>query len=395
MVAAVFGRGKGDGVGGWDKGRAAFLFLCAGRLFCLVSTLQRVRRQPEGWTPNADGANRQPKGWTPNADGANRQPEGWTPNGDGANRQPKGWTPNADGATDSVKAGHRTGTGSLHAASIFASCRCAARGYRVGRMNPLSNIRVVLVRPTYGGNLGSVCRAMKNMDITRLAVVQPDASLDFGAAQQMAMHAVDVLEKREQFDSLADAVKNCQRVYGTTARKGLYRSHCKSPREWAPALIGEAAAGEVAVVFGTEDSGLANEELAMCTNVIRIPSSTWYSSLNLSQAVLICCYEIFLANGHYEPPQEFHPEAPHAMRERFFSIWRGLMTEIGFFGADTSEHMMMAFRRIFARGKLSEADANIMMGVARQMQWKMRNPEIRGQKSEISEEKTESGEGNR
>lgn len=239
-------------------------------------------------------------------------------------------------------------------------------------MNPLRNIRIVLVRPTYGGNLGSVCRAMKNMDLSRLVLVQPNPAMNFSEAQQMSMHAQDVLDAREQFDSLAEAVKDCQRVYGTTARKGLYRSHCKSPREWAPDLVEQAAAGPVAIAFGTEDSGLTNEELSMCTNVIRIPSSTWYSSLNLSQAVMICCYELFLANEHYEAPQELHPEAPHQMRERMFAMWGELMHEIGFFDDDTSEHMMMAFRRIFARGKLSEADANIMMGVVRQTQWKIR-----------------------
>lgn len=215
---------------------------------------------------------------------------------------------------------------------------------------------------------------MKNMDVAQLRLVRPDPGLNFSEAQQMSMHAIDVLESREQFDSLADAVRDCQRVYGTTARKGLYRSHCKSPREWAPELVAQAGAGPVAMVFGTEDSGLSNEELAMCTNVMRIPSSTWYPSLNLAQAVLICCYEMFLANEHYEPPQEHHPEAPHVMRERMFSMWHELMKDVGFFDDDTSEHMMMAFRRIFARGKLSEADANIMMGVVRQVQWKLAHP---------------------
>lgn len=237
-----------------------------------------------------------------------------------------------------------------------------------------------------------MCRAMKNMDITRLALVQPNPTLNFSEAQQMSMHALDVLESREQFDSLEAAVKDCQRVYGTTARKGLYRSHCKSPREWAPELLVEAAAGDVALVFGTEDSGLTNEELAMCTNVIRIPSSTWYSSLNIAQAVLICCYEIFLANEHYEAPQEHHPEAPHVMRERMFTMWHGLMKDVGFFDDDTSEHMMMAFRRIFARGKFSVADANIMMGVVRQVQWKLKKTEVGERKAEDGEQNAEDKE---
>ena len=242
-------------------------------------------------------------------------------------------------------------------------------------MNALRNIRIVLVRPMYGGNLGSVCRAMKNMDIGQLAIVQPRDTMNFSEAQQMSMHALDVLEARQQFDTLAAAVADCTRVYGTTVRKGLYRAHCKSPREWAPDLLADAGGGQVALVFGPEDSGLANEELAMCTNLIKIPSSTWYPSINLAQAVMICCYECFLAAEHYEPPKEFHPDAPHAMRERLYVMWQEMLHEAGFLDDHTSEHMMMAFRRIFARGKLSEADANIMMGVVRQVQWKFRHPE--------------------
>ena len=167
-------------------------------------------------------------------------------------------------------------------------------------MNALRNIRIVLVRPMYGGNLGSVCRAMKNMDIGQLAIVQPRDTMNFSEAQQMSMHAQDVLDARQQFDSLAAAVADCTRVYGTTVRKGLYRSHCKSPREWAPDLVAEADGGPVALVFGPEDSGLANEELAMCTNLIKIPSSTWYPSINLAQAVMICCYELYVASGEFK-----------------------------------------------------------------------------------------------
>lgn len=258
-------------------------------------------------------------------------------------------------------------------------------------MNPLRNIRVVLVRPTHGGNVGSVCRAMKNMDIGSLVLVQPNPEMNFGEAHKMSMHALDLLENRQQFETLADAVKDCQRVYGTTARKGIYRAHCKSPREWAPELLEQAAAGPVAIVFGTEDSGLTNDELAMCTNIIRIPSSTWYSSLNLSQAVLICCYEIFLANEHYEPPTEHHGEAPHQMRERMFVMWEQLMRDIGFFDRQSADHMMMAFRRIFARGKLSEADANIMMGVVRQIHWRIDHPAKPGPDSHAKVQGPQSG----
>ena len=87
---------------------------------------------------------------------------------------------------------------------------------------------------------------------------------------------------------------NSTTVAGTSARKGLYRSHAKSPHDWAPDLLKSAQNGKVALVFGPEDKGLSNEHLALCTRIIQIPSHSSYESLNLSHAVMICCYEIFL-----------------------------------------------------------------------------------------------------
>ena len=237
-------------------------------------------------------------------------------------------------------------------------------------MNRLANIRVVLVRPIYGGNVGAVCRAMKNMGVTDLALVSPNPEMNFNDAQTYAMHAGDVLDDRKLFDTVAAAVADCGLVAGTTARSGLYRSHAKEPREWAPTLIDAASSGKIAIVFGAEDSGLSNEELAICTQVVRIPTSNLYPSINLAQAVMITCYEMFLADAKYALPQERHPEAPSVMRERMFDLWREMLRDIQFFkDSDMEEHLMMGIRRIFSRGKLSEADVNILMGIAKQAMW--------------------------
>lgn len=246
-------------------------------------------------------------------------------------------------------------------------------------MNPLRNLRIVLVRPIYGGNLGSVCRAMKNMGLRELALVAPADSVDFADAQKMAIHAVDILEHRQVFATLPEAVADCALVAGTTARDGLYRSHSRSPRDWAAHLVQAGQDGKVAVVFGPEDDGLSNEELALCTQIVRIPSAPAYSSLNLAQAVMICSYELYLASGQYEPAQERSPQAPTLKRERMLEIWRDMLLKIGFCEEDKVEHMMMGIRRIFSRGPLSEADCNILMGVARQAQWSAEHgPQKRG-----------------
>jgi len=235
----------------------------------------------------------------------------------------------------------------------------------------LRNIHVVLVRPLYGGNIGSVCRAMKNMGLSSLRVVAPQGEVDYDEATMMAVSASDVLEARVEYATLAEAVAECAQVAGTTNRAGLYRAHSYTPREWAPVFLDSARNHQVAVIFGAEDNGLSNEELALCTQIIRIPSSPNYSSLNLSQAVMVCCYELFLATGHFQPAGEHHPEAPSVMRERMYTMWDDMLKDIGFYEDEKADHMMMAMRRIFSRGKLSVADVNILMGICRQAKWKI------------------------
>ncbi len=237
-------------------------------------------------------------------------------------------------------------------------------------MNPLRNIRIVLVRPIYGGNLGAVCRAMKNMGLADLWLVKPEPDLDFNEAQKYALHAADdVLANRRQVDTVEEAINDCAVVAATTGLKGLYRSHTKSPREVAPRLLESAQNHPVAVMFGPEDHGLSNEEMKRATHIVTIPSTNAYSSLNLAQSVMVCCYELWLATEQYQPPQEFHAEAPVVMRERLFQLWQEMLVDIKFCDHKKLEHMMMGFRRIFGRSYLSEADVNILMGLARQAMW--------------------------
>jgi len=232
----------------------------------------------------------------------------------------------------------------------------------------LDNIRIVLVNPIYSGNVGSVCRAMANMGFSDLAVAVP-RPLNMDEARMMACHATDILENRSESPTLAEAVGDCGVVMGATARPGLYRRHGKTPREWAPKVLEAARTGRVALVFGREDNGLTNEELALCTHIAQIPATPRYKSLNVAQAVMICCYEIFVATGIYEPPQEKSPEAPSELRERMFGMWRETLLQIGFMREDKADHMMLGLRRILARGPLTTDDVRIMMGIAKQAVW--------------------------
>ena len=236
----------------------------------------------------------------------------------------------------------------------------------------LDNIRIVLVGTLYGGNVGSACRAMSNMGIRHLRLVAPDAALDWAEAEKMAVHADDVLAARETFATLGEAVADCVAVVGTTARRGLYRQHALTPRETAAAVAPLAATGPVAIVFGREDCGLHNEEVACCTHLVQIPTAA-YASLNLAQAVMVMVYELFLAAGSFEPVREKSPPAPAALKARMIGIWRDYLGEIGFMEPAMADLMMAAMSRIFSRGALTVDDVRILMGVVRQSRWAVAN----------------------
>ena len=234
----------------------------------------------------------------------------------------------------------------------------------------LRNIRVVLVSPLYGGNVGSVCRAMANMGAADLWIVAPRLEEgEWAEAQKLAVHAGGILEARHTVPTLAEAVADCAAVVGTSAREGLYRQHHRTPREAAPDILQIARKGTVALVMGREDNGLENDEIAQCTHLLRIPSSPDYSSINLAQATMICLYEFYCASADFALTDEKSPPAEAAARKRLFDLWRVAMLAIGFMKEDKADHMMQGFQRIFSRGVKTADDANIMMGVARQAEW--------------------------
>lgn len=240
-------------------------------------------------------------------------------------------------------------------------------------MNPLENIRVVLVGTLYTGNVGSSCRAMANMGIHHLRLAAPNLQNSWEEGERLAVHATDILNAREEFATFEEAVQDCVAVVGTTAREGLYRQHVKSPRDCASDILSLAETGPVALVFGREDKGLLNEEIAQCTHLIRIPVDVGYTSINLAQAVLITCYEFFTASGRYVPIHEKAPPAPQAQKMQLMKNWSKMLEEIGFMKSEQAEHFMQGFHRVFSRGVFTKDDAALMLGVARQAIWAKNN----------------------
>ena len=250
-------------------------------------------------------------------------------------------------------------------------------------MSSLSNIKVVLVGTLYSGNVGSACRAMANMGIRQLVLAAPNIQNGWDEGEKMAVHAGDILHNRVETATFEEAVADCVAVVGTTARGGLYRQHVKAPRDCAADILALAETGPVALVFGREDKGLLNEEVAQCTHLIRIPVDEGYTSINLAQAVLITCYEMFTASGRYQPPHEKAPPAPQAQKMQLMKNWQTMLQDIGFMDDKQTEHMMQGIHRIFSRGVFTRDDAAIMLGVARQALWAHHNPTLEGRKPSI------------
>ncbi len=235
-------------------------------------------------------------------------------------------------------------------------------------MNP----SIVLVRPLFSGNLGSVARAMKNMGLKDLRLVAPQAAPRDFEAQKMAAHAKDLLKSAKIFSSLPDAVKGFHLIVGTSRRKGKERGNWTEPRAFATALSKLPARQKVAILFGAEDSGLSNEEVTLCQRMICIPSHAGFGSLNLAQAVMVVAYECFLAtlDGKKTPnlPAEERPSRLEHV-EGMYADLKALLGETGFLDKHNPEHLMRLIRNLFNRAHPTEREVRIVRGICRQVRW--------------------------
>lgn len=240
--------------------------------------------------------------------------------------------------------------------------------------DPLRNITIVLVRPQYAGNMGSVCRAMKNMGLSRLILVSPGQDPLSAEARMMATSAKDILQKAKIFSSLEEALQGFRWIAGTSARKGIHRGPFISPREISPEILQHARSIPVAILFGPEDRGLTNRELDPCHALIRIPTHPGLSSLNLAQAVLLLSYELFLTS-RAETSEGFSSStgmprlAEFKKIEGMYNHLEELLLRIGFLDSNNPKRIMHTLRRIFGRASLGDRDVAILRGIFRQLEW--------------------------
>ena len=240
--------------------------------------------------------------------------------------------------------------------------------------NLLNSVKVVLVGTTHPGNIGATARAMKNMGILDLALVEPK-EFPSDVATFRSKAAKDILEKASVHTSLEEAISECELVVGTSARGRTVPWPVLNPREAAEEMHKRSLNGKVAIVFGREDRGLTNEELGLCNFHVHIPSDPEYSSLNLSQAVQILAYEIrlsYLQDRHVNKEYWDVELANNEQTERLINHMDELMQEVDFYDVENPRKLLVRVRRFFKRSKIDVMEANIFRGLFATIQKKLK-----------------------
>ncbi|MBW1721240.1 MAG: RNA methyltransferase [Deltaproteobacteria bacterium] len=255
----------------------------------------------------------------------------------------------------------------------------------MGAIN-LENIAIVLVEPQIPENIGSVARAMKNMGIRRLLLIKPK-NLDMERILKMATGtSSEVIDSMEIHQDLLSGIGPFQYVVGTTARLGAQRPALTTPRRLARELIPLSQENSVALLFGREDCGLSNEHLKLCHTIATIPTAD-FASLNLAQAVMVFCYELFAAGGDMETMNL--PRLANTFElEGMYEHLKQVLMKIGFIHPQNPEHWMLNIRRFLSRFPLRAREVRVIRGICRQIDW------YTGQIEKLKGDESE-GKGNR
>lgn len=227
----------------------------------------------------------------------------------------------------------------------------------------LARLRVVLVRTTHPGNIGAAARAMLTMGITRLVLVQP-AHFPHADATALAAGAARVLDAAQVVTTLDAALAGCALAVGLSGRPRAFAGRVIAVREAMREAVASTAKGDVALVFGTEMSGLSNDELARCGIAAAIPTSAEYPSLNLAAAVQVAVYEARLAAGgsdvwrapRFAAASHDDVEALHAHAAR-------TLTALRFLDPARPRLLLPRLRRLFGRAGLEHEEVNILRGI--------------------------------
>jgi len=226
----------------------------------------------------------------------------------------------------------------------------------------LSDIVIILCRASEPGNVGAVCRVMKNMGLSQLRIVAPETPLDEAPLLARAVHADDIWRNARFFDTLPAALADCSLAVGTTRRRGRKRKNATmDPRALAAWL--KDRDDRLALVFGNERTGLDDDELNLCNIASHIPVSGAFPSLNLSHAVQIYAYELFLAFGGTADVKGECVPLTRAAADELTTDITGILAELGFYKHPGREEQTRFLRDIMCRAALTEKEGRYLKDI--------------------------------
>ncbi len=226
----------------------------------------------------------------------------------------------------------------------------------------LENIRVVLIETSHPGNIGATARAMKNMGLKELVLVNPKY-FPHDNATERAGGADDILANALIVDDLKTAIADCELVMGTSARERSLPWPSCDPRQAAEKISPVSHQANVALVFGRERTGLFNEELHVCHWHIIIPTNSEYSSLNLAAAVQVICYELRMTDMITIPLQEQFEWATADEMQAFYCELEKVLTHIKFYKPELPRQLLPRMQRLFNRARLEKNEMTLLRGI--------------------------------
>lgn len=240
-----------------------------------------------------------------------------------------------------------------------------------------ANIKIVLVNTAHPGNIGGAARAMKNMGLAQLCLVEP-REYPAPRAVWRAAGAREVLQHATVVNSVDEAIADCSLVIGTSARERRIPWPLINPRQCGERVWAEATSHKVALLFGREDRGLTNDELQKCHYHVHIPSNPQYSSLNLATAVQVLAYEIRMASladkdGELPDLSEWdQPLVTAEDLENFHTHLAETMAELDFYDPQNPKQLLTRMRRLFNRVRMDQMEVSILRGLLSTVQRKIK-----------------------
>lgn len=226
------------------------------------------------------------------------------------------------------------------------------------------NCQIVLVETSHPGNIGATARAMKNMGLNQLALVKPCEHQVYECYAR-ASGAEDIVDAASVHLQLSDALADSTMVIGTSARLRSLAWPQHKPKESAGHVVEHCRHGKVSVVFGRERSGLTNDELALCSSLLNIPTAGEFSSLNVAAAVQVVAYEILCAaQGRAQPPSPATAELPATQDnlEQFYEHFFSVLEQVDYFDPQNPRHLPLRMRRLFNRAQPSHSELQVLRG---------------------------------